>query len=136
MNVASTKYTAPWYYFWAAFACRHWGTDMHFIASSCIGRGHECCPVKIVFLLSANSINRCFTNGEGNICNEFQFHHPDTHCAGHRLPGFAPVRRGAMGVWGFNYGNNAQQLMYKRELASAIALSHADIYNARGFLAI
>ncbi|WP_288393235.1 methyl-accepting chemotaxis protein [uncultured Herbaspirillum sp.] len=43
---------------------------------------------------------------------------------------------GAMGVWGFNYGNNAQQLMYKRELASAIALSHADIYNARGFLAI
>ncbi|OWT70279.1 methyl-accepting chemotaxis protein [Achromobacter sp. HZ28] len=43
---------------------------------------------------------------------------------------------GAMGMWGFNYGNDTQQTMYKRELAAAIAVSQADIYNARGFLAI
>ncbi|MFC4277710.1 methyl-accepting chemotaxis protein [Achromobacter aloeverae] len=43
---------------------------------------------------------------------------------------------GGMGMWGFNYGNDTQQTMYKRELAAAIAVSQADIYNARGFLAI
>ncbi|ARP81767.1 methyl-accepting chemotaxis protein [Bordetella genomosp. 8] len=43
---------------------------------------------------------------------------------------------GGMGIWGFDYGNDTQQTMYKRELAAAIAISQADIYNARGFLAI